>query len=382
MPKSKNFNDNNTENTNSYNQEIKKRLSNWLDNLRENGFDINFKKICDNMIDIYKINTSEQKIRQMFDTNKNREIKLAELVALAHMLQIPLTTLCEFPNTPAVTMENPWVYSDRKQQKPNGINKLINEYYNGTYFAYYFKSKHYDRLELGGKNPVSGSQIEEAIVQIKVENGEPYVILEELSTTKDFYNHKNLDRFVLKGKLYLIERSKIAYSFITDPTARRAIAIMFEYKEFSKDILYYRTAAMLTISQNEIHTPLYQKMALFRVQQDISDMANNDIIRGILALNTGTILIEKDVFDKSIQDEQFSEYNLSDLPLKEEKYYSFSEPAIRDSSHEWTADESVKILLKLREMSNFQAHEIISEPEYFRTFIKNYQQTHKNFPKT
>lgn len=370
----------NDEKENLYNQNIKKRLSDWLENLRDMGFDINFRKLYENMESTYKIKTSEQKLRQMFDPTKPREIKLAELAALAHMLQIPLSTLCEFPNTPAVTLEQPWIYPKDNSKKQAGISKLVNEFYNGEYFAYYFKPKHYDRLDLGGKEPVSGSLIEEARLEIRIEKGEPYVILEELSSTRDFYDQKELDRFILKGKLYLIENPKIAYSFITDSAARRAVALMFEYRDFNKDILYYRTAAMLTISSNELHKPLFQKIALFRVPQDLSDVSDESILRGILALNTGPIMIEKNLFDQAKHSEQYSKYKLNELEPKEEKtYYFFSEAAIRDSAHNWSADESVKILLKLREMSIFQAHEIVSEPEHFGIFIKNYQQEHKNF---
>lgn len=370
------------ENDNIYNQKIKERLSEWLDNLRESGFDINFRKLCENLESTYKLKTSEQKLRQMFDPTKPREIKLAELAALAHMLQIPLSTLCEFPNTPAVTLDRPWIYHKEYKNKRPGISKLMNDFYNGKYFAYYFKPKHFDRIDLGGKEPVSSSVIEEATVEIKLEKGEPYVILKESSITHDFYGQKILDNFILKGKLYLIETPKIAYSFLTDPAARRSIALMFEYRDFSKDILYYRTAAMLTVALNEIHTPLFQKIALFRVPQDLSDTANENIIRGILALNTGPIMIEKNLFEEAKNSEEYSRYKLKDLEPKEEKtYYIFSEAAIRDSAHNWTADESVEILLKLREMSIFQAHEIVSEPEYFRNFIKDFQQAHKNFSK-
>lgn len=368
------------EKDNGYNEKIKQRLKEWLDNLRDHGFELNFKQLHENMEDIYHIKTSEQKIRQMFDPTKSREIKLRELAALAHMLQIPLSSLCEFPNTPAVMLERPWIYSKECSGKSSGISTLINDFYNGDYFAYYFKPKHFDRLDLGGKEPVSGSIIEEAKIEIKIEKGEPYVILKELSSSRDFYDQKVLDRFVLKGKLYLIENSNIAYSFIIDDEARRAIALMFEYRNFNKDILYYRTAAMLTISLNEQHKPLFQKIALFRVRQDLTDKENEDILRGILALNTGPIMIEKEVFDKAKTSEEYSKYKLNTLEPKSKEYYIFSEPAIRDSFQNWSADESVKILLKLREMSIFQAHEIISETEYFGTFIKEYQQAHKNFP--
>ena len=369
----------------SYNMRIKKRLARWLEQFQNNGFEINFSKLCSNMYQLYNLETSEQKLRKMFDTmTPDREIKLAELVALSHMLDIPLPSLCEFPNTPSVLLDRPWIYEKRKSNKVTGISKLINHWYQGEYFAYYFKPKHYDRLSLGGNTPISGSNIEQARIEICIENGEPYVILEQKTTNRDFYNQKDLDKFILKGKLYLLESSKIAYCFMMDPAAKRAIALMFEFKDFSKDILFFCTAAMLTISLNEIHSPLFQKIAMFRIKQDLDNPRDCEIIRGILALNTGPIMIDATDFDfvKEHSEDTFLREKLTDLYSKREEkmYYVFSEPGIRDSVQNWTSEESVEILLKLREMSTFQAHEIVTETEYFRTFIKSYQQKHKNFP--
>ncbi|NCC43511.1 MAG: hypothetical protein EOM18_07985 [Clostridia bacterium] len=364
----------------NYSKLVSERLANWLKNFRDNGFDINFSILAEQMEAIYHFPTSEQKLRIMFDNTKDREIKLPELVALTQMLQIPLSTLCDFPATPSILLERPWSFIKDEKEKKSGISNAISKYYEGEYYAYYFKAKHFDRVDLEGKTPVSGSVIEEAKIKITTVNGEPQVILTEQSSIRDFYDQKDLDKFVLSGKLYLIENTKIAYSFISDSVARRNMAIMFEYKEFSKDVLYYRTAGMLTVSLNEIHKPLFQKLALFRVPQDLSDKHDQDLLRGILSLNTGPIMVEKEIFEKEKDSPHNERYKLNDLIPKEEKtYYIFSEPSIRDSVQNWTADESVKILLKLREMSTFQAHEIISEPEYFSTFIRNYQQSHKNF---
>lgn len=368
----------NNKHSKKYNDFVKKKLRDWLTQFNADGFELNYKAIATNMKNVYHLATSEQKIRQMF-IESDREIKLGELVALTHMLNIPLSNFCEFPNTPAVTLERPWNYTKDKER--SGISSFDDAHYNNRYYAYYFKPKHFDRLELGGKNPVNGSAIEEAVIEIEKRNTETYVILKENTVTKDFYNKRTLDQFVLEGKLYLLENSQLAYSFITDSAGRRAIALMFEYKSFSKDILYYRTAAMLTLSLNETHTPLFQKIALFPIKQNLSDNINEDILRGILSLNTGPIMVEKDVFDNAVDRHLYPEYKLGELEPKEEKtYYIFSEPAIRDSIHNWTADESVKLLLKLREMSIFQSHEIVKETEYFHTFIKHYQQTHENYP--
>ena len=41
--------------------------------------------------------------------------------------------------------------------------------------------------------------------------------------------------------------------------------------------MFYRTAAMLTISRNLQSAPLFQKIAMFRVKQDLSDPKTDTI---------------------------------------------------------------------------------------------------------
>ena len=292
----------------SYDDVVRKRLTKRRKELEEIGYDLNFAKLSEQMESIFGIKASDQKLRKMFSTHSTckTEIKLPEAVALAYMLDIPLPKLLAPPREPAMSSflvdDCPWFRQIDKSSKPSGISKLSNHFYTGQYYAYYFETKHYDRAELDGKSDLLGMPIEEARIEIKIDtDGEPYLIFEEMTEKANFYGDKSKERFSIKGKLFVIENSKIAYSFITDPRGKRAMAIMFEYKDFSKDVLYYRTASMLTFSLNDVHRPLFQKIALFRVKQDLdlnntSDDVHN--IRGILALNTGQIMIEKNVFEK------------------------------------------------------------------------------------
>lgn len=65
--------------------------------------------------------------------------------------------------------------------------------------------------------------------------------------------------FKLTGDLKLLENPSIAYSFISDDTGRRAMALMFRYLNLNSDIRYYIPAGMLTFSTNKTHEPLFQK---------------------------------------------------------------------------------------------------------------------------
>ncbi len=361
-----------------YNRKIKERLSDWLEELRQDGFDVNFELLAQKMCDDYGIFTTAQKLRPMFNTQSEREVKLPELAALAHLIQLPIGELCEFPNAPSITgLHTPWVYQKKKDKKEKGIRKLDNSYYFGTYHAYYFHPTKTDKLDRKGDFQVSGSEIDEAVVEIVEKNGDPFVILTEKTTRKDFYEERTLDNFVLEGKLYIVSRAKIAYSFITDPNARRTYALMFQYHDFGKDILYYTTIGMMTFSINEVHQPLFQKMALFRVKQNLQDPVCNDILRGILALDTDMITIEQDVFEDAIQNDSYFGEKLKEVKehaTLSKPCYQFSEHSIRQSSHPWSLEESTEVILKLKEMSLAPAHELIHDQEYFRKFMKYYQQ--------
>lgn len=351
----------------NYNSLIKQRLSDWRNDLNKHGKDIVYSILAEQMMSVYKIKTSAQKIAEMFDTTSNREIKLPEIVALSHMLNIPLGVLCDLPNAPSIGLETPWI---KEKTKSTGIHQLFNEFYDGEYYGYYFLPRHIDRLDLNGKNPVEAMPIEEVRIRIAEENGDSYVILEELTTKMDFYKKKELDKFILKGKLYLVERKNMAYSFISDNEGRRTVALMFEFKDHSKDILFYHTAAMMTISLNETPAPLFQKIAMFRIRQDLSNSDNETVVRGILSLNTSPIMIEDSVFEELQKDERLAKL----VPSETRTYHLFSERALRDSNYNWSK-ENMEVILKLRKNSVLPAHEIVSEPEYFRNFIKEYQQS-------
>lgn len=361
-----------------YNKKIKERLSIWLDELRTNGFDLNFELLAQKMTDDYGISTTAQKLRPMFNTMSDREVKLAELAALAHIIQIPIGELCEFPNAPSVVgLHTPWVQPRKKSTSIKEINTLKNPFYHGDFYAYYFHPRRTDKLDRQGDSPVSGTRIDEAFIKIQIENGDPYIILTEQSIRMDFYGEKVLDHFILKGKLYLIDGAQIAYSFITDEEARRTYALMFKYRNFGKDILYYTTAGMMTFTLNEIHQPIFQKMALFRVKQHLDDPVCEDVIRGILSLDTDPIIIEQDILDSAIEQDAYFGQRLALLRQNAtltKPCYQFSEQSIRQSSYPWTLEESTEVILKLKEMSTSPAHEIIHDQEYFRTFIKHYQQ--------
>ena len=354
---------------NNYNLLIKKRLYTWKQAYESsNRVSLNISAIAKAMEQKFGLSTSPAKIGAMFNTQSEREVKLPELVALAQMFNIPHRDICEFPNAPTSNMDLSR-YVRRSISKQNTVQQLDNVFYEGDYYCYYFKPKHFqDHLK-----SVEESVIDEAKFTIKIEKGHTTITLEEMKTDLTF-DGKPMPSFVLTGDLYHFENTEMAYSFISDPTGRRAMALMFKYLNLSADIRYYMTVGMMTFSLNQTHEPLFQKMAVVRVRQDYTKEETSEILRGILALNTSPIIIDEHTLKQlSESDETMKRLLSEDKALK--KCFVFSESTIRGDSF-FILDENQKVrkLLKIRKNSLYPVHEIISEPDSFAEFIKGYQQ--------
>ena len=353
-----------------YNARVKKNLIAWRDSFEEAncGAKLNYSAIAQRMERDFKITTSSQKISAMFDSQSTREVKLQEIAALCQIFSIPIQDICEYPNAPVSDVES---LVKRKNAKQNTVQQLNNPLYHGTYYCYYFKAKHYqDKLK-----PVEESGLKEAVMQIIIEKGSTVITFKEKKTEKNFFGDKTVPSFTLKGKLYHFENTDMAYSFLTDETGRRAIALMFTYLNLSADIRYYITAGMMTFALNQTHVPLFQKMAIFKVPQNIhEDREQADVIRGILALNTCPIVLDEETLAcLASEDKAMGRLVNQDTALK--KCYIFSETAVRSAAYFITDDDlKMQKILKLRRNSLYPAHEIVSEPDYFTDFIKHYQQ--------
>ncbi len=356
----------------NYNNSIKQKLIAWKMAFETANCDarLNYAAIARKMEDDFRISTSPQKISAMFDPLSKREVKLQELAALCQIFNIPIQDICEYPNAPVSELELHRLLH-RKNEKRTGINHVNNPYYEGEYFCYYFQPKHFqDKLK-----PVMESAIEEGKLVISIENGHTTVTLTEMKTRKTFFKDRTLPSFTLTGKLYHFESTDMAYSFITDKNGRHAMALMFTFLNVSADIRYYMTVGMMTFSANQTHVPLFQKMAVFRVRQDIrNDPEVANVIRGILALNTCPIMLDEESLAQLVaEDEDINRLISPEKALK--KCYVFSEAAIRsDSFFIHNEDIKMKKMLKLKRSSLYPAHEIVAEPDYFADFIKHYQQ--------
>ena len=364
----------------NYNARVKARLIRWqIYYQMATGSDLNFSAISNIMENTFHINTSTQKVAKMFDiasfykSSQNpgeyttREIKLQELTALAQIFDIPLWDICGYPNVSASGIDLS-KRAVRRNSKKGGISPLNDKFYLGKYYCYYFNVKHHQNH----LKPVEESEIEEAELIIAQEYGHTTITLHELKSNTTFFGEP-MTSFTLTGNLYRFENPEIAYSFIADETGRRAMALMFKYLNLSADIRYYMTVAMMTFSLNQIHEPLFQKMAVFKVRQKYKEPDTAEIIRGILSLNTCPIIIDEDTLNNLIKNDATMKRLISpEKALK--KCYIFSEDSINSNSF-FISDDKQRVhkKLQLRKNSLYPAHEIISESDSFTDFIKDYQ---------
>ena len=352
----------------NYNKLVKERLSTWRTEFEQtNSVLLNNSAIAKEMYNRFGISTSPAKIGEMFNLQSNREVKLSELIALAQLFDIPLWDICEHPNTFSTTIDVSTLVKGNHSKHSN-ISQLNNHYYTGKYYCYYFKPKHFENH----LKPVEESNIEECELTIEIKNGHTTVVLNEMKSDTTFYGEP-MPSFTLTGNLYRFRNTEIAYSFIKDETGRRAIALMFTYLNLSADIRYYITAGMMTFSLNQTHEPLFQKMAIFRVRQKYKNPKTEKILRGILALNSGPIILDNEAICKLINEDPTLKQVLSPQNALK-KCYVYLESAIKSNSFFiLNENERIEKLLDIKRNSLYPAHEIISETDSFTDFIKDFQ---------
>ena len=351
----------------AYYQRIKERLVKHEQELNSQGFQLIYSQLAENIYNRYNIETSDQKIRAIFSTGNDREIPLAEMVALCHMLHIPIYDLVDFPDAQSVEINPPWI---KTSNNASSITHLDNPYYYGTYYCYYFSRRYLDNTVLADKTQSEAARIRSAKLSINEENGMIIARFKETFIDNDFYNSKPLEQNELSGRVNLVGNSSHFYTMLTDSYGKYIISLLFNYYKYNKDIMYYRTAAMTSVSNYPLpRKPVFQKMLLFRVKQNLNDPETENILRGILTLNSNNIIIEKEKFNQLLNDDN----DLSLLSSTSEDYYIFNEDQILNQRLPWSYEDKINKILKLRQHSISPSQEIIQDDKNFSSYIKSMQ---------
>ena len=359
--------------SNDYYTKVKERLIEEIRRYYDAGFIVNVSRITDIIIDKYHIDTSYQIIQSIFKPQdkgqKVRKIPLAELVALCDILQIPISKVSQFENMPSQELNPPWLIPKNPNQD-NLPDTLTNPFYYGDYYCYYFKAKPKSNARLGNQFPAKETMIKTAKLKISEKNDFSYATLTETLDTLNFEQNRLLENFVYEGKVYYLSKPNQIYTALMDQDGKHLICLMFDFHNYTKDVMYYRTAAMLTSTIEQHPRPIYQKMIILRSELDLNNDEHLRTLRGMLSLESHKLLVKKEDLAHLINDYP----ELSHLNHKTEEYASFSEYEILNQQSDMTYEQKKNLILLLRQNSSLNIQNVAGEDFDFSDMVRRIQQ--------
>ena len=356
-----------------YHNIIKNKLAAVVQRYNEAGFTVNFERLSDILLSQYSLEVSVQKLRKMFDTqDKNRKLQLVEVAAICDIFGISMNELCQFPTSPSRELNPSWLISKDKSAEPTQT-MLANPMFHGKYHCYYYKPKPLSNARLGNRFAAQETTIHSAELEIEEKNGFSFATLTEKPKTQNLYMAHPEDESVYSGKVYLLENPNQVYMTLQDKGGMHFMTLVFEYQNYSKSKMYYRTAAMLT-SSNINKMPIYEKMVILREKLDLSDKTHLELIRGMLTLTSHKVIVKKDVFKSmcGIRSE------LKELPYSLEEYFVFNENEILNHHCDLDYNTKKSDILFLRQNSELPVQSVTVEDEDFHEMIRDFQQELKS----
>lgn len=364
--------------SNDYYSKVKERLNLVVQRYEESGYRVNLSKIAEIISVKYHIDTSYQTVKSIFITKDNssteriRKISLAEIAAICDILQVPMNEICKFETTPAKELVPSWLIP-RGTSRDSLPEVLTNQYYYGDYYCYYFKTKPVSNAKLGNKFAAQESEIRTAKLKIFEKHGFSYATLTETSDTLNFSKDRILSHFVYEGKLYYLSKQNQAYATLMDEQGKHIICLMFDYHNYTKDVMFYRTAAMLTTSTEQYPRPIYQKMIILRTELDLEDEYYQKILRGMLSLESNNLLVKKEVFDNLAKNNS----NLLKFNNSPDEYMAFTESEILNQHNDLSYEQKKELILLLRQYSTLNIQNVAGEDYDFADMVRHIQQKAK-----
>ena len=356
-----------------YHVRIKEKLAAVVKSYNEAGFTVSYEKISYILAEQYGLEVSVQKLRKMFDKDDaTRKIQLAEAAAICDIFGISLNELCQFPSAPSRELNPSWLIPKDKNVEPTHT-VLSNPMFHGKYYCYYYKPKMVSNARLGKKCAALETQIHCAELEIGEKSGFSYATLTEKTPFKNTYWAHPDEESVYSGKVYLLENPNQVYMMMQDKGAMHFMTLVFEYQNYAKSIMYYRTAAMLT-SSNFNKMPIYEKMVILREKLDLSDETHLELIRGMLTLTGHKVMVKKDMFESLCG----SRSELKELPFSREEYYVFNENEILNHHCDLDYNSKKSSILFLRQNSELPVQSVTVEDEDFHEMIRDFQQELKS----
>ena len=355
-----------------YHNIIKNKLAAVVQRYNEAGFTVNFERLSDILLSQYSLEVSVQKLRKMFDTqDKNRKLQLVEVAAICDIFGISMNELCQFPTAPSRELNPSWLISKDKSSEPTQT-MLANPMFHGKYHCFYYKPKPLSHARLGNRFAAQETALYSAELEIEEKNGFSYATLTEKPKTQNSYMAHPEDESVYSGKVYLLENPNQVYMTLQDKGGMHFMTLVFEYQNYAKSKMYYRTAAMITSSIFK-KKPLFERMIILREKLDLSKKEHRNLLEGMLALTSHKILVRKEVFDDLLKNYP----NLNGIPHAQEEYLVFNENEILNHHSQMDYNQKKESILLLRRNSELPIQNVTVEDDDFHEMIRDFQQSLK-----
>ena len=350
---------------------VKNNLNKYMKNIENTcGLVLNPEKLTESLKHM-GIDVSKGTVEAIFKEGEERGIQLEVLAGICEILGINIADLLPRMNTDASSKYRNKIW-DRKSVTAEGLRALPPKFYEGRYHCYYFRPTYmYDQVE-NGKSETETQPILHAILELKYEDGCTKAYFKEIETQLAFDGKSHQHELQLEGNAHLLIHLNQVHISLTDQRGIRLMNIMFPYIHLAKDILYSQIAGVFNISREHYRHPLFQKMALFREELDLTNPNVSSIVRGIISMSCNEIIVEKDKFDKLASEEPI----IVKFPRKQSEYYVLYEDMIYASIpmiENLTYTETVEYLMKMRNISTSPAIYTVKEHERYNIFSKALQ---------
>lgn len=354
-----------------FNRRLTENLVKYKESIEKNcGLSLDTERLTELLRD-RNIKVTKQTVEAVFE-DPERAVSLEVLAGLCDIWGINIADVIPCQNPQKYSEKDyssVWKHNDRNTQ---GFAPLPARFYEGTYFCYYFRpTVLFERMERG-VSETETQTIFVAKLRLENNNGQTSAFFEQQETRSNFKGTGIMNATVLQGSAnYLIDLNQIQID-LRDKRGIRAMSIMFPYIHLERDILYSQIGAVFNISSEQYRHPVLQKMAIFRNKLDLGDPRTEDILRGILCMNSHELLVESEKFEKLVQENPL----VGQFPYRKGEYYVMYEDNIYTSLPMIDGLNYLQLteyLMLLRNISSSPAIYCVKEHDRYPTFSKALQ---------
>ena len=332
-----------------YYMRIRAAFAKRRDEIEGYGYTIRIGFLLDYLKKYYRILCDEKTVRQLFNNQCKVAIKPHLIVAMCNILGLDLYSVIQYPQCVdddyhvQITLKDVFKRIKVREEEPDlfdtkeeAVSYLTNEFYQGTFYCYYFTPTQITNSIAAGEYQPAVNAIRHAVLEVRRENGETHAYLTEQDT-------RSGNAFTFSGRVLRLEDVNKIYMFLSAHKGSGFLWLLFDDVVLKKRGLYYKEIAVMTHSIGSQSRPLFEKMVLLKQPVDLTDKNKEQIMRGILTFDYETILVPADRVASILREEE----ELAALFDTRETYYKISKYDIIDNNRlKWDYHKRVEVLLK------------------------------------